>query len=333
MSSLNLSFITATDYFDDLAKRIPKAKKRIVIHAMALLWQSYTEPLIPLLKDALERGVEVRIVGDMYSKITANMPRFVRGDHDQRWGHTIAINSELQSLGANITYVGKLGLNPFKQRCHSKITIVDDHVYTFGGVNFYGGAFTFHDYMLETSNAALAERLYQLVCDIEKFPRMTDIIEKLDSDNTLLFDGGTPGTSAIYDAACAAVANAKKVYYVSQMCPSGQLAKLITKTDNECYFVRPTQAEPPSNLALIFDRARFGVKNRYKGKRYIHAKFILTEDKDGAKHIISGSNNFSWRGIAYGTKEIAVHSTDEQLWQTFYDYMQREIVNETTKSV
>ncbi|HSD55680.1 MAG TPA: phospholipase D-like domain-containing protein [Candidatus Saccharimonadales bacterium] len=329
MSSSTLRLVTATDYFESLSKTIPAAKKRIVIHAMVVLWQTYTESLAPLLQDALDRGVEVRIVGDMYSKLTANMPSFVRGDHGQRWGHTIAINSELRSSGANVTYVGKLGLNPFKQRCHSKITIIDDLVYTFGGVNFYSGAFTFHDYMLETTDSKLADRLYSLVCDIEKFPRMTDTIEKLNKHNTLLFDGGTPGSSAIYDAACAAAANAKKVYYVSQMCPSGRLAKFITATDNECYFVRPTQADTPSNLALIFDKARFGVTNRYKGKRYIHAKFILTEDKDGTKHIISGSNNFSWRGIAYGTKEIAVHSTDPVLWQVFYDYMQREIVSET----
>jgi cardiolipin synthase A/B len=326
MRPLHLQFITANDYFESLQRTIPLAKKRIVIHAMVVLWQPHTEILIPLLQDALDRGVEVRIVGDYYSKFHANMPKFVRGDHGPRWGHTIAINSELQSRGAHTAYVGKIGLNPYKQRCHSKITLVDDRVYTFGGVNFYSGAFTFHDYMLTAESTALADRLYDLVRDIEKYPRMADVIEPVDQENTLLFDGGSPGSSAIYETACKVVSEAKKVYYVSQMCPSGQLAKLINATENTCYFVRPTQAEPPSSLALLFDRARYGITNHYKGKRYIHAKFILTEGKDGSKHIVSGSNNFSWRGIAYGTKEIAVHSTDKELWQTFYDYMQHEII-------
>lgn len=326
---MHLRFVPATDYYESLLKHIPQAKKRVVIHAMVVLWQPHTEKIIPLLQGALDRGVEVRIVGDMYSKLQANMPKFVRNDQGPRWGHTIAINSELQSRGAQVTYVGKIGFNPFKQRCHSKITIIDDLCYTFGGVNFYAGGFTFHDYMLESNNAVLADKLYELVCNIEKFPRMTDITEELDEENTMLFDGGTPGSSVIYDAACDAVAKAKKVYYVSQMCPSGQLAKLITQTDNECYFIRPGQAEPPSNLALIVDKARYGIKNHYKGKRYIHAKFILCEGKDGSKQIISGSNNFSWRGIAYGTKEIAVRSTDPKLWQAFYEYMQREIVHES----
>jgi phosphatidylserine/phosphatidylglycerophosphate/cardiolipin synthase-like enzyme len=329
MKSLQLRFVPATDYYESLLKHIPKAKKRIVIHAMVVLWQPHTEKLIPLIQEALDRGVEVRIVGDLYSKLQANMPKFIRGDDGPRWGHTIAINSELQSRGAHVTYVGKIGFNPYKQRCHSKITIVDDLSYTFGGVNFYAGGFTFHDYMLESNEPELANKLYDLVCNIEKFPRMTDITEELDDDNTLLFDGGTPGSSVIYDAACEAVANAKKVYYVSQMCPSGQLAKLITKADNECYFIRPSQAEPPSSLALIVDKARYGVKNHYTGKQYIHAKFILCEGKDGSKVVVSGSNNFSWRGIAYGTKEIAVRSTDPKLWQAFYDYMQREIIRES----
>lgn len=326
MNTLGLRFITATDYLAALQQALPQAKKRIVIHAMVVLWQPHTETLLPLLRDALERGVELRIVGDLYSKFHSNMPKFVRGDHGPRWGHTIAINSELQSLGAHVTYVGKIGLNPFKQRCHSKITIIDDQVFSFGGVNFYSGAFAFHDYMLTTTSKALADRLYALVRDIEKYPRMTDFADPIDPDNTILFDGGSPGTSVIYDTACNIVAEAKKVYYVSQMCPSGELAKLINKTDNACYFVRPNQADTPSNIALIFDRARFGITNRYKGKQYIHAKFILTEGHDGSRHIVSGSNNFSWRGIAYGTKEIAIHSTDEKLWQVFYDYMQAEII-------
>lgn len=328
MKSVPVKFISAADYHRALLEQIPKAKKRIVIHAMVVLWQQYTEDILGLLYPALARGVEVRIVGDMYSKFTANMPKFVRSDKGSRWGHTIALNSDLQSKGAHITYVGKLGFNPYKQRCHSKITIVDDTCFTFGGVNFYGGGFTYHDYMLEVHDKDIADRLHSLVRGIETFPRMTDITEKISDEHTLLFDGGTPGSSAIYDAACDVVASANKVYFVSQMCPSGRLAKLITQKQNECYFVRPTQAEPPSNLALIVDRARYGITNRYRGKRYIHAKFILGEDEDGSKWLVSGSNNFSWRGIAYGTKEIAVLSSDPDLWQAFYDYMQREIISE-----
>jgi len=330
MNSLKMRFVPATEYYEQLLVRIPKAKKRIVIHAMVVLWQPpQTEKVLELLFDALERGVEVRLVGDMYSKFQANMPHFVRGTKSPKWGYTIGHNSNLQSKGAHITYVGKLGFNPYKQRCHSKATIIDDVVYTFGGVNFSEDSFTFHDYMIECESTAFAGRVYSLVRDIEKFPRIADVAEKIDAHNTLLFDGGTPGSSVIYDAACDAIANAKKVYYVSQMSPSGRLAKLISQVDNECYFTRPSQADPPTSLSILVDSTRFGITNRYKGKIYIHAKFILCEGKDGSKWVISGSNNFSWRGIAYGTKEIALLSSDEKMWQTFYDYLQKEIIHES----
>jgi hypothetical protein len=325
MSSSRLHLITAADYFDALAKDIPRAKKRIVINAMGILWGPRTEKLLPLFYAALERGVEVRFVGDIYSKFEANVPRLHRNDGTPKWSHTLAINTELRAHGAHITYVGKLGLNPFKRRCHTKAAIIDDTVYAFGGVNFTSGAFDNHDYVLTAQNSRLAERLCLLIEDIEKDQRLIDFSEPLDKTSTLLFDGGTPDSSAVYDAACDMVANAKKVYYVSQMCPSGRLAKLLTATESQCFFNRSSQAEPPLNMMLPVDRFFQRITNLYKGSNYIHAKFILCEGKDGSKRLLSGSNNFSWRGIAYGTKEIAVSSSDPDLWQTFYTYMRQEI--------
>lgn len=322
-----MRFISAADYFEALVSTISKAKKRIVIHAMTILWSQETEVLLPALHRALGQGVEVHIVGDIYSKFFANTPKIIRTRERPKWAHTRAINIKLESEGARIAYIGRLGINPFKGRTHSKITIVDDTAFTFGGVNFIDSAFHNHDYMIQVDNAPFCDDLFELVTAIKhaKAP-LPDIQKQLSNSATMLFDGGTPGTSAIYKAACDAVANAKKVYYVSQMCPSGKLAKLITATDSQCYFIHANQADIPDNFALMFDKARYSVENLYTGKRYIHAKFILTEDADGTKHVISGSNNFSWRGIAYGTKEIAVHSTDSALWQVFYEYMQREII-------
>lgn len=321
-----MRFVPASAYFDALLERLPTAKKRVVIHAMVVWWGPRTETLVPLLTDAAARGVEVRIVGDIYSKFQARLPRLARAKTPS-WKHIEAVNAQLQAAGAHITYVGKLWPNPYKTRCHSKITLVDDLVFTFGGVNFADDSLQNHDYMLEMRDRVLADRLYKLVREIEVDPKdpLPDLREELDIHSTMLFDGGTPGQSVIYEAACDVVAEARKVYFVSQMCPSGRLAELITATENECYFIRPGQAEPPSQVDLIWDKLRNGIKNRYTGKNYIHAKFILTEGYDGSKHIISGSNNFSWRGIRYGTKEIALHSTDPKLWDTFYTFLQEKL--------
>jgi cardiolipin synthase A/B len=332
MSFPDMKLITAVEYYDALMREIPKAKRRVVINAMTLLWGDKTEKILPLLHDALERGVEVRLMGDIYSKFYSNTPKIVRDSDDYKWSHTRAINIKLEAEGAYVRYVGKLGLNPYRGRCHTKITIIDDTAYTFGGVNFTGSSFTFHDYMLRIESSVLSDRLYVLVKEIAKGKKgepLPDLREPIDSHNTLLFDGGGQGTSAIYEAACEIIGDAKKVYFVSQWCPSGKLAKLLTATDNDSYFIRAAQAEPPANIATIVDQTRYHIDNRYTGKRYIHAKFILTENADGSRHLVSGSNNFNWRGIAYGTKEIAVRSSDPKLWQQFYDYMQREIVHES----
>lgn len=326
-----LKFVTAAEYYQLLAVGIPTAKNRIVIHSMTLTWGPATEVFMPMLEDALQRGVKVLIVGDYFSKFSANRPKLVRPNSTPKWAHTRAINYRLQDKGAQIYYVGKIGINPFKGRTHSKITIIDNTIYTFGGINFTSDSFDNHDYMLRSTSKKLADRLEELVTSIAKAKKpLPDLCEKIDKNTTLLFDGGTVNKSVIYDKACEIVSGASKVYYVSQMCPSGKLAKAMVETDYNCYFIRATQADPPSNIALIFDKARYRIDNKYTGKGYIHAKFILCESKDGTKHLISGSNNFSWRGIAYGTKEIAIHSTDPKLWQIFYQFIQKEIIGQAS---
>lgn len=330
MKTISAAFTPANDYFEALLAKIPKAKKRIIINAMTIMWGARTEQLVPMLVAAAKRGVEVRIVGDIYSKFYAMTPRPNRSPVPS-WKHIESVTAELQTAGVSVTYIGRpLGLNPFKKRCHTKIIIIDDYVYSFGGINFGDDSFLNHDYMLGVDNQKLADRLYTLVREIEadrKLP-MKDAREQLSEADEMLFDGGTFKQSVIYETACDVVAEAEKVYYVSQMCPSGKLAELITATDNECYFIRPSQADPPAQFDLAWDALRYRVNNRYKGATYIHAKFILTVGRDGTKHLVSGSNNFNWRGIKYGTKEIALHSTDPELWQTFYTFLCTEVANE-----
>jgi len=57
----------------------------------------------------------------------------------------------------------------------------------------------------------------------------------------------------------------------------------------------------------------------------LHAKFMLFELKDGTKTLVSGSHNFSERGVRYGTQEIAIRSTDEKLWEQLYDFLKTSV--------
>jgi phosphatidylserine/phosphatidylglycerophosphate/cardiolipin synthase-like enzyme len=294
---------------------------------MVILWGGRTEALLPLIKDALQRGVEVRIVGDIFSKYESQKAKLGKHGEAHSWKHTTEVTKRLASQGARITYVGKLGINPFKGRTHSKITVIDDMVYTFGGINFSDAHFGYQDYMFEMDDADIAQRAYDIVEDIEKHPTaaLPNITSRIDDETTLLFDGGNPRDSVIYDATCAAIANAKKVYYVSKMCPSGELATLLSGRENECYFNRYELESVPDKFAIAFDQARYDISNKYSANKHIHAKFILCENADGSRELVTGSNNFSWRGIAFGTKEIAMHSTNPEIWDMLYSFLQREI--------
>jgi cardiolipin synthase len=328
-NNLSLQLIPAADYYTRLLHLIPQAQQRIVLHAMIISWTpELTHTLLPTLRDALQRGVRVELVGDIYTKpwLTYLSEYTFRSKPGSMWQHARAINHELSSLGAHITYIGRIKANPFKGRCHSKITIIDDNVFTFGGVNYSDASFTNNDYMFEIRDRAVADRFEQLVHAIATDrPVMDNTSEALDTATTLLFDGGTPDTSIIYDTACALVSRAERTLYVSQFPPSGRLGKIMAQKSCNCYFNRPSQGDFPFSLAFAFDARRYGTTNHYKHDTYIHAKYILTEDADGSKHVLSGSNNFSWSGIHFGTKEIAMHSTDPAIWQALATYTKKYI--------
>jgi phosphatidylserine/phosphatidylglycerophosphate/cardiolipin synthase-like enzyme len=312
-------------YFTDLLAAIPKAHRRITIVAMTGLWGGRMNELQTLLLAAAQRGVTVRLVFDIYSKLYIAERYKGWGGFRRRQRETEALNEELRASGAEVIYIQKIGLNPFRRRCHVKLAAIDDHAYTFGGINFHATAFDNADYMFRSHDAALARWLHDLGHQLAHGLPAEDIVLNLDASHWLLYDAGVPQKSVIYRRACELAAEATKIYYVSQMAPSGTLAKLLNATENISYFCRPSQPHFPSNVGLFADQHRYHTQNHYKRGRYLHAKFMLFEMKDGTKALVSGSNNFSWRGIAYGTKEIAMYSTDVDLWNQLYHFMQEEI--------
>ena len=330
----SFQLLPAAQYYRALAKLIPKARQRIVIHAMVVAWTPGMEQLVPPIEAALRRGVRVDIVGDTYTRLF--LPLWAHfGKHTRTtvasWKHTDTIQQHLIRLGATVNYIGALRpTNPFAGRCHSKITIVDDTVFSFGGVNFgdqdLRNAQTNSDYMLTTKSAMLADYLHNLVVNISKDQHvMPNLQHSLTPYTSLLFDGGAPKDSIIYDTACHLAARAQTIYYASQYPPSGRLGYLVAQKHNECYFNRAGMGSFPHNIPFILDTLRYKITNHYHRPAYLHAKCMLTIESDGTKHLITGSNNFSWSGVAFGTKEIALTSTDEQLWQTIFDYIQNDI--------
>ncbi len=319
--------LLATDqYYDELLEQLPKARRRIVMAAMIVAAGPKMDRLFSAAEAALERGVSVHILTDIYTKtIFARSRR----PHQQVVRETKAIFDRLEAKGARISWIGQRNLNPFKGRCHVKAVIVDDQVYSFGGINLSDESYEAIDYMLGTTDAILAHRIAGVIDQLASRQIGTaDLSWRLDDQNTALVDVGVPGQSIIFDRACQLAANAKSIIYVSQMGPSGKLAKALNQTEMHYFYNHPSQMGFPSNFGALADQLRYRTKSQYRhGQKppYIHAKFILFELKDGTKALMSGSNNFSYRGVRYGTQEIALESTDSKLWQLFYDFWQDKI--------
>ncbi|HSX29230.1 MAG TPA: phospholipase D-like domain-containing protein [Candidatus Saccharimonadales bacterium] len=318
-----LHLLDADDYHTALLKAIKSAKHRVVVAAMILVWGERTAPIFEALQGAVKRGVAVTILLDNYTRLSAAYhlrPRTTRSERVRRTFETI---EQLSSLGATVYCYGKIGLLPHKGRCHVKISIVDDTYYSFGGINIVDQSFSAHDFMFRGENPKIANTLEAIVTDIgTKSPPLPDNEIQLTDQHALLFDGGRPGHSLIYERACELAAQATRLYCVTQFTPSGPLAKLMHETEAVSYFNRPEQLVAPDAWGQAFDQQRYRLPNAYTGTTYIHAKFIIAKLRSGQYASLTGSHNFSYRGVAFGTQEIALYSTDKAVWERLHSYMQ-----------
>lgn len=314
------------EYYDDLLKKLPKAKERIVIAAMILLWGEKTDALFMEIEKALQRGVRVHVLLDNFTRLGTSNPGLNRSALRVQLKKTFLLLERFKELGAKTTIVGKIGMNPFKGRCHVKVTIIDNNVYSFGGVNFSDLYFTHSDYMLHTNDEDVADCLEQLVTHLANAPTfLPDAEVAFGMGETILFDGGEPRHSLIYGRALELATESRQVYFVSQMAPSGALAQALRKVNTKYYFNRPEQMPAPARWGQAFDQQRYHIPNSYSRSEFIHAKFMLFELHDGTHVVLSGSNNFSYRGVAFGTKELALYSTDKKLWQALYKFIETKL--------
>lgn len=326
MAGVSFEVLEGKRYHAELLKNIPKAQNRIILAAMVVLWGEKTDAIFAAIDKALDRGVHVHIFVDNFVKLHFDAPQLSSNIRRLQLKKTFAILEELRSKGATISFFGKLGLNPFKGRCHIKITVIDDECYSFGGINFTDKHFANSDYMLHAKNADLGDCLEQLVERIAAHNKSLPNAElPLNKTSTILFDGGQPEHSIIYDRACELATKASRIYYVSQMVPSGRLAAIAKNTSTVFYFNHPESMNVPDAWGQAFDQQRYRMPNSYARTQYIHAKYMLFDMRDGTKALLSGSNNFSWRGVAYGTQEIALYSTDKNLWRQLFTFTKKHI--------
>lgn len=298
-------------YVTDATKHIRAAKHRVSFLSMVLDDDHTTDELIDALSEAAKRGVVVEAAGDVftYGELGGFIwPKPYRRKYFKRLK---AMYKEFSQNGVKFTWLGRSHSIIYGGRTHIKWCVVDDVVYSFGGVNLYERGLGNYDYMFKLKDKDLADKL------VDEYHRLTRADAGgyayrshsfSNEGDTILIDGGLVGDSIIYRRACKLAAEATKVVLVSQYCPTGKLSRILKKTDTTMYFNQPHVAYGPHKFAIWFGMFITGNKTRYTKTRYLHAKFMLFTMADGRRIALTGSHNLSNAGVLLGTREIALQT-------------------------
>jgi cardiolipin synthase len=304
------------EYVADATEAILAAKRHVYFMCLIVADQIETEGFIDALKTAARRGVKVDVAADVftYGELGGSfIPKFRRSKRN-RASNRMA--RELIEAGVRFTWLGADSWSPFSGRTHSKFCVVDDVVYSFGGVNLYDKGVTNVDYMFRVDDAALAARLaseYKVLrrTKLDRHNHASHAIKY--GRNRVLVDGGRVGDSIIYERACALAKKASRVVLVSQYCPTGRLARLIRRVPHEIYFNPPQTASFLNRILIRSSMILTRLKTEYRGDTYLHAKCLIVEYGDGKRAAITGSHNFVWGGVRLGTREIALQTKDREV--------------------
>ncbi|MDN5275686.1 MAG: hypothetical protein JWN33_335 [Candidatus Saccharibacteria bacterium] len=323
MSPLRL--LTAQDYLRDLTTHVKAAKKRIYLLALIVSEDSSTEELIEALLAAAKRGVSVTVAGDLFTYGEVSGGFLPLRFYNRNARRTSDMVRRFKTHGASFSWLGRSHTTIFTGRTHSKWSVVDDTVYSFGGVNLYHPGIESVDYMLKVTDNNLADRF------AEEHRRLTqaDKTEKLYrshrffyQNHTVYIDGGIVGDSIIYRRATQLARQAEDILLVSQYCPTGTFGRMLRKKPSRLYFNKPQNATFLNKLVIRYGMLMTKHETLYRHDRYLHGKFIIFTMKDGKKIALSGSHNFAHSGVLLGTREIALETSDpdvirqlEQFWR------------------
>lgn len=302
------TLLPALDYLADLIDRVHHARHRVRLTTLTLSDGLLTGALVDALVDAARRGVDVCVQADTFTyrdSAAAMLPRRVP-TRARREARTLAWR--IRAAGGTFTWLGHERGPLFKGRTHTKLTVVDDAVYAFGGVNLDDRGVTNVDFMLRFDHATLAEALADVHAEIRTVNRAARpaSIALPHQHGEVLIDGGGAGDSIIYRRALEVVDQAVEVTLVSQYCPTGELGRAVKARPHTIFFNRPGQASLFNRVLIATSMASTRTGTSYSHPDYLHAKVILATMPDGTRTAITGSHNFVWRGVEYGTREIAL---------------------------
>lgn len=316
------------EYVNDATKAIKKAKHRVSFLCMLVTDDAATDKLIDALCETAERGVKVDVAADVFTYGELSGHFIPTRYFTKKTRATTDMTRQFEGSKVNFNWLGRFSNTPFTGRTHIKWCVVDDIVYSFGGVNLYDTGINSNDYMFKLRDHDLAtiltaeyDRLVK--ADTDHFAyRSRSITTKA---GTTHIDGGLPFDSVIYRRACALAEEASKVILVSQYCPTGKLSRLLKNTDSHLYFNPWQRAEGLDQLVIRSGMALSKQKTLYTHEKYLHAKFILFEMPDGRRIALTGSHNFVQGGVLLGTREVALETEDPRIYSALENFWKKHV--------
>lgn len=312
-----MELLSPAHYIEQATAAVERAQTRVSFISMVLTTDISTSKFLDALADAAKRGVKVSVAGDMFTYTELSGQFIPSHYYSKKVRSTTKMARTLSKAGIDFHWLGRLNITTISGRTHSKWCVVDDTVFSFGGVNLYDKATHNADYMLRTENAVLADKLIQehhriVRADKKRYSyRSHSLI--LDTASTVLFDAGLFGDSIIYQRACELAEQAAHITYVSQYCPTGRLTKQLRKTDATLYFNTWQNADGFNRFIIRVGMFLTRQSTRYSRSTYIHAKCMIFEMSDGTKTAITGSHNFVHGGVLLGTREVALETHDPDI--------------------
>lgn len=324
-----MKLLTIEEYFKDATHEITRAKFRVYTMTLAIAREERTEAFMNALIKSSERGLNVNVAADTftYSEFGGHFSPLKK--RTERSKAVTAFTETLIKVGVEFTWLGgNHKINPFAGVTHIKWTVVDDIIYAFGGVNLYGKGAINQDYMFKVADKKLANILVaeqKKIIKADKGPAHYNGLSVKTDYGRMMIDSGQRGDSIIYDRAVELAEKAESILFVSQYCPTGELADYVKAKAEKVYFNQPSQTPFSTSVLIRSSQLITGLRSSYKKSRYLHAKFIVFRMSDGSKIAITGSHNFSYSGVRFGTREVALETADKNIIAQLEKYFSQSI--------
>lgn len=315
-------------YANALVKDIADSKHRVILFSHILGYDSDTEELIEALCDAAQRGVHVDVASDIFTYGIMGGWKISLLKRNKRIHALRIMVKKFRRSGVHFHWMGQLGPILFAGRMHIKWCVVDDKVYSFGGVNLYEEGLRYADYMFGGIDAKLGDHLtkeHERIVRTYHFGKTHRSYKFSTLHGSALIDGGKIGDSIIYKRACELAQLAENITFISQYCPTGKLGKIMQAKGAKLYFSHWHLAHGLNRLFIQASMTLTGYRTLYRRQTFIHAKCIIYTMPDGHKVALTGTHNFVRGGVALGTREIAMETSDPHIITQLESFLAKNI--------